>query len=260
MQPSDLSKRCPKCGLLNAATAVICKCGFDLLSGQAGVSVGSGTYGVQSTDNLSSWVITFLSVHLVLALVCLWSDSLEIDLLKRMQSGLVFTEQEATEDHARQSVVRIIFIVNYLVTSVLFLRWVFLSNRNAHALGAEGMEFAPGWSVGWFFVPVFHFWKPYAAMKELFKASDPDYSGRWEDAPRPALLPLWWLCWLVATGLGQASLRVSVRAKEAEELLTSAWLSLAKDMVELPLAFLAILIVKKLTEYQRTKVSGIPVA
>ena len=259
MQSSDPSKRCPKCGLLNAGTVVQCKCGYDLLAGDGRGAGRAGMLGFQPTENLSTWVVTFLSVDMLLALVSLWSDWQHIDLLKRMQSGIGYTEQEFVENQSRQAVVGVIFFVNYLITSILFLRWVFLSNRNAHALGAENMKFTPGWSVGWFFVPIFHFWKPYAAMRELFKTSDPDYSGRWEEAPGPAWLPLWWLCWLASTGLGQASMRVSVGATETEELLTGAWLSLASDLVELPLAFLAIWIVKRLTELQMDKLSRMPV-
>jgi len=46
------------------------------------------------------------------------------------------------------------------------------------------MEYTPGWSVGWFFVPLYNFYKPYRAITELYLASDPDgghYS--WQGGP-----------------------------------------------------------------------------
>lgn len=74
-----------------------------------------------------------------------------------------------------------------------------LSNRNARALGATGMELTPGWAIGWYFVPVATLWKCYQALKEAFKASHPDFADNWREAPRPSILPRWWTLWVIAT-------------------------------------------------------------
>ncbi len=52
-----------------------------------------------------------------------------------------------------------------IAAGVLFLIWVYRANRNAHCLGAEGMEYSPGWSVGWFFVPVACLVMPYNVLE-----------------------------------------------------------------------------------------------
>ena len=60
--------------------------------------------------------------------------------------------------------------------------------------GARQLDFTPGWSVGWYFLPIANLWKPYQAMKEIWRASArPD---KVDDAEVPGWLPLWWFLWL----------------------------------------------------------------
>ena len=57
------------------------------------------------------------------------------------------------------------------------------------------MHFAPGWAVGWYFVPIAWFWKPYQAMREIWRASvNP---SNWRGAPVSPLLRWWWGLWIV---------------------------------------------------------------
>jgi hypothetical protein len=53
---------------------------------------------------------------------------------------------------------------------VLVGRWIYRTNANAHLLGGD-MTISPGWSVGWYFVPVANLFKPYEGMKETWFAS-----------------------------------------------------------------------------------------
>ena len=90
-----------------------------------------------------------------------------------------------------------LYLLSYFTGVLFFLLWLARANRNAHALGAEDMEFTPGWIVGWFFVPVFSLFKPYEAMRELYLASDPE-SGpdEWAVSEAPRFILLWWLSWI----------------------------------------------------------------
>lgn len=85
---------------------------------------------------------------------------------------------------------------------VSFLLWFSRSYRNLRALGAEGLEYSPGVAIGWWFVPVANFWRPFQVAVEIWKASDPsttrsDLSSR-ARMPTPALLAIWWMGWLTA--------------------------------------------------------------
>ncbi len=85
----------------------------------------------------------------------------------------------------------------YGACTIAVLRWVYLANANVRALGAEGLRFAPGWAVGWYFVPLANLWKPYQAMKEIWQASAT--KNDWDEVKIPALLPWWWAFWLLST-------------------------------------------------------------
>ena len=87
----------------------------------------------------------------------------------------------------------------YAACAVTALRWIYLANSNAHALGAEGMQFTPAWAIGWYFVPLANLWKPYQAMKEIWQASATGTD--WREVKAPALLRWWWGFWLLSTSL-----------------------------------------------------------
>jgi uncharacterized protein DUF4328 len=96
----------------------------------------------------------------------------------------------------------------FLVTAVATLRWLYLANANAHALGAADMMVTPGWAVGWFFMPLMNLAMPFVAMRELWKASANPKD--WQLEPAPAAILAWWLAWLVAAIAGMIGFRLSL--------------------------------------------------
>ena len=113
---------------------------------------------------------------------------------------------------------------------VSFLVWFSRSYRNLRALGAEGLEYSPGVAVGWWFVPVVIFWKPFRVAVEIWKASDPttrknDLASR-ARVPTPALLAIWWMGWLTALvglGLNYAAYESQVYRAALEAIPKGQW-------------------------------------
>ncbi len=83
----------------------------------------------------------------------------------------------------------------HLVAGVLSLVWIHRVSRNANRL-AGGLPISPGWAVGWYFVPVGAFWKPFEAVEQAWKASVAPTA--WRSVPTPALLRWWWGFWIGA--------------------------------------------------------------
>ena len=119
---------------------------------------------------------------------------------------------------------------------ILVLQWIYRANYNARALGAARMEFTPGWAVGWYFIPIANFWKPYQAMKEICRASL--RPSRWWEEKAPALLPLWWGLWLLTSGAQGISLTVS--AEEAERMS-----DVIREVLRIPLTLVLIRIISQ---------------
>jgi hypothetical protein len=84
-----------------------------------------------------------------------------------------------------------------IATWVLFLVWTNLAAKNVRAFGQEGLSYTPGWCVGWWFVPIMSLYKPFDALREVWKASDPETVGPyatkpWMASTVPAALLVWW--------------------------------------------------------------------
>lgn len=93
--------------------------------------------------------------------------------------------------------------------NVLFLIWTHNAALNVRAFGQEGLAFTPGWCVGWWFVPVASMWKPYQALKEIWRASDPETVGTesrhaWQLRETPGRFALWWSSYLGSGFIGAA--------------------------------------------------------
>lgn len=119
---------------------------------------------------------------------------------------------------------------------ILVLQWIYRANYNARALGAARMEFTPGWAVGWYFIPIANFWKPYQAMKEICQASL--RPSRWWQEKAPALLPLWWGLWLLTSGAGGISWTIS--AEEAARMS-----DVIREVLRIPLTLVLIRIISQ---------------
>jgi hypothetical protein len=128
----------------------------------------------------------------------LWAMGLQIELLQQLIAGVQIPQEELQANDSRQILIELGLLGLLLVTAICFLRWTYLVNSNAHALGAVGMTITPEWAVAWYFIPILNLFMPYKAMDETFRASHPDYGPNdWKQAPRPLIVPLWWLAWVV---------------------------------------------------------------
>lgn len=98
------------------------------------------------------------------------------------------------------------YLLAYLGGGIFFCAWLVRASKNARALGARGMEFTPGWTAGWFFVPVMNLFRPYEAVKELYQASDPESGASdWAALEPPGFILSWWLSWIAFTVFGTAA-------------------------------------------------------
>lgn len=136
----------------------------------------------KNSSCLTRWVLSLLFLDVVLSGVLILSNQMEFGLLTDLQAGKFANKAEivaASEaNDRRQSMLDTAALAFYILCGVLILRWIYRANYNARQIGAAGMTFSPGWSVGWYFVPIAAFWKPYQAMKEIWRAARVHRIGR----------------------------------------------------------------------------------
>ena len=104
------------------------------------------------------------------------------------------------------------FLGALIAAAVFFGIWVHRAAKNLRGLGRHGMQFTPGWCVGWFYVPFANLVRPFKAVSEIWRAStsDPESDGNgWSMmGTSTALLGLWWGTWLVGNIVSNISGRV----------------------------------------------------
>jgi len=87
-----------------------------------------------------------------------------------------------------------VFLI-YLASVIFVAMWIHRAHANLFEAGLEGLEFSPGWSVGWFFVPIANLFKPFQAMREVWNRSHGHDDGY--NALTPSDLGAWWGCFIV---------------------------------------------------------------
>ncbi len=128
-----------------------------------------------------------------------------------------------------------------IATGITFLRWIYRTNNNLRALSGDFMEFTPGWSVGWYFVPIANLWKPYQAMKEIWEVSHRD-----NQADSQSILTVWWMLYVASGVLGRIAFRHLMSAHDASSYATSTMIYMVSDGVDVILAVVALVMVTRI--------------
>jgi hypothetical protein len=139
-------------------------------------------------------------------------------------------------------VVGLFQIVLTIFLGITFLRWIYRANKNLHALAPGAMGFSPGWSVGWFFIPIANLFKPYQVMKEIWSAARRGLAGG------RSLLGWWWCLWIVSNLLGRMALKLALRAKDAQGYTHSAVASVFSDALDIALNIVALMLVTAIAQ------------
>jgi hypothetical protein len=141
----------------------------------------------------------------------------------------------------------------FITGAIVYVVWVNRANKNARSLGAQRMEFTPGWAVGWHFVPIANLYRPYQVMKEIWKASHPEYRDNWKTAPTSGLLGLWWAFWIIGNIISNIGFRINMNAETVDAILLGTWVSLASDIIDLPTIALVLYVVRSVHGMQEEK-------
>jgi hypothetical protein len=185
-------------------------------------------------SSLTKFLKTMLWVSLGISIISLLSDFMQMNLL----SSGTFSQAAAESNDSRQQIMGILYLVAFIVTGISFLKWIHLANSNCHGFGAQGMEFTPGWSIGYYFIPFINLYKPYRAMKEIWKVST--NPANWQNERGSSLLGWWWALWLISNFLGQAAFRMSMRADTISSLQASTTISIISRIIDIPLYIVAV--------------------
>jgi hypothetical protein len=215
----------------------------------------------ESSQWRAGWAIIFLVAGMILDAVATVADWIQLNLLNRIAEGHVVTDLQVTSNDERQALIFTLAFWLYYITAIFVLMWVHRAHRNLPALGARELRFTPRWAVGWFFVPFMNFVRPFQAVKEICKASDPevgDPSGtRWKANAAPTILGFWWAAWTIGWVAGNVSARLFRRENDLDAFIFGTWLGLIANILNIVAAALLIIIIRTITSWQQDKFDGL---
>jgi hypothetical protein len=139
------------------------------------------------------------------------------------------------------------YAVAMIVCIVLVCMWIHRAHSNLHEAGIDGLEFTPGWAVGWYFIPFANLVKPYGAMRELWNASHGE--TRNFDAPAPSLINWWWAAWIIGNIVSNISAQLALR--DPSFISTGALIGAVGSLLSLAAALMLLQIVQGIGAAQR---------
>ena len=141
----------------------------------------------------------------------------------------------------------LLYLGIWIAAAILFLKWVYRSNRNAREMGVAGLKFTPGWAVGCYFVPFANLGLPFLAMREIWNAS----LGRVEGTARPAyLVGWWWGLYLLDNTVASVSGFQAFGAKTIADFILSGQFTMVSHGLSVAGAILAAVLVRQVSANQ----------
>jgi hypothetical protein len=221
---------------------------------------GSGmTYGNNSTTPFVSGhtratcVTVLLLLNVALGAVAAGSDFAQIRLLERAKAGEEVTEAEAEANDDRQIAIGLVQMGLFVITAIAFIVWMHRAYRNLHAFRVEGRQYSSGWAIGGWFVPFLNLVRPFQVVREIWNGSEclTAFGERFVLLRTPMLVGWWWAMFLISSVAGNLAARLAIRGEDAlTALTTQSWAWLISDVLDIPAAILAILVVRGINARQ----------
>ena len=126
----------------------------------------------------------------------------------------LITQDDLDRTDLREGLVALLTFVAYLSAIVFFISWFRRAYRNLPALGATGLRYRSGWTIGSWFIPIVGLILPKQIANDIWRASDPDERSDlgtlWQGDEVPAVYQWWWGFFVVGSLLGNAAFRAEL--------------------------------------------------
>ncbi len=192
------------------------------------------------------WI--WLATDVAQGLSCLW-EAVQLNRLSTQDAARAMADKAAGPLDVMDCIA-LAYPVTFLICGCFVLRWLYVVNRNAHAWN-DSLAMSPGGNVGWFFVPIVHFWKPLQGVRQTWSATvDP---ARPDTVPVPGWIRLWWWLWVATIIVGNLSFRLSLKADTPDTLIAVDAIFFATLAIDVPLVVLLRRLIVELSGMQAAR-------
>lgn len=201
------------------------------------------------------WLYVFLGFSLLFSILAVASDFEATNVAQQLKDGKEVSQARIDDTDATLDAMKGLQAITIIGLGVMFVWWTYRATRNLPALGARALQFTPGWSIAWWFIPLANWIQPARVLAQAWKASDPtlpvEQNDDWLRRPVDSVLVLWWLAWLA----GNIAWNYTFFQWDSRDLDASgrfSWsIALAcADIIMAVAAVLAIVFIRRLTARQ----------
>lgn len=202
---------------------------------------------LKPNDERAKTAIIMIVVVVVFEIISMLSDVMQYEMIQ-----IGFTMEEAESNDLRQRIIALFFLVAFITSIITYIRWFRRAYYNLH-LRVKYLEHTEGWAAGAWFVPIVNLFRPYQIMKELYvetekflRKNDTSYTK----STSTTMVGWWWAVWIISTLIDRINFNISQKAETLDEINTSTIWSILASVFGIPLAILAIKVIKDYSEIE----------
>jgi len=208
--------------------------------------------GTQRAHSRGTVLRALLIAFVVLKLIAIGSAWAQHEMLVGVQRGAELTEEQANANDSREQFIAIVTLLLFIGTAVCWLRWQHRAYANLRLIGSRDTEHTPGWSVGYWFIPLINLFRPYQITAELYRRSEiqngQDSIG---GLSGPPLVGVWWFAYLAWSFAVRLSGTIAKGATTLPTLISATNLELGAHVVGIVAAVLALLVIRSIDRFQQ---------
>ena len=208
--------------------------------------------GTQLAHRRAAILRALLVAFLLLKLIAVGSALAQHAMLVSVQDGAELTTEQASANDAREQLIAILSLVLFLATALCWWMWQHRAYSNLRLIGSRETEFTPGWSVGYWFIPIVNLFRGYQITAELYRRSEiqngRDSIGGLSGSP---LVGSWWAAYLVWGGAVRFASTIGKEAHTLPTLISATDLELLAHVVGIAATILALLVIQSIDRFQQ---------
>jgi len=192
------------------------------------------------------WFLMFMSV------LSICSSFLHYNLLARRQDIVPVSAELIEVNDQREAMVNLVIFVALVVAATVYIRWFRRAYYNL-AIRTE-VDHDESWTVWGWIIPIISLFRPLQLMKEMWskttalvQAHLPNYQE-----VGSTLVVSWWVLWIIVKIGSNISTRLSIKAITFQDQMDATSFDILLAIVSIPLALLAIRVVKEYTNLEQT--------
>jgi hypothetical protein len=195
------------------------------------------------------WAICFVNLIAVL------SGYFEFELLQKINYGENYTDNEIYSNDLRQAIIGFTQSFLYIAALIVFLNWFRRAYANLHRIGVKNLEYEDTMAIWGFIIPIANLQRPLKIAREILtetvnsiKLFNPNY----RQTANSYIIGAWWALFLISNVIGEIAFKSVFKEDTVGQIINSTIAYMASDFLDIPAAFLTILMIKQLSEEEFT--------